>query len=382
MGPPGKRDNRIVLAAVLATISTVFPGFLIGALSEQVSDDFAISDTRYGWFLGGFFLAAALGSRVTGKVVQRVGPRKQMMVAISVSIVVQLLISTVVDSFWGLLAAMAVAGLMNAANQTAVNLALTRANLGRLGLAIAVKQSGMPGAAMVSGLAVPAIALTVGWRWAYVLGASMAVAGLVAVALVIDGETPELRTTTAEVVSSKRSLRVAALVGFFLAFGAGTLTAWLVGSGVDAGLGEGAAGLMLSAGAALGIALRLTVGFGIDAMKARPFRMAGYMVLLGAAGLALLGVRSPGVHIVATVVAFVGGWVWPVFTNYGIMRTNQQAAGAASGVTQTGVYVGVFLAPVLTGWMIDTVGYSVMWLVVAGFMVAGSVAALTVADDF
>ncbi len=382
MGPPGKRDNRIVLAAVLATISTVFPGFLIGALSEQVSDDFAISDTRYGWFLGGFFLAAALGSRVTGKVVQRVGPRKQMMVAISVSIVVQLLISTVVDSFWGLLAAMAVAGLMNAANQTAVNLALTRANLGRLGLAIAVKQSGMPGAAMVSGLAVPAIALTVGWRWAYVLGASMAVAGLVAVALVIDGETPELRTTTAEVVSSKRSLRVAALVGFFLAFGAGTLTAWLVGSGVDAGLGEGAAGLMLSAGAALGIALRLTVGFRIDAMKARPFRMAGYMVLLGAAGLALLGVRSPGVHIVATVVAFVGGWVWPVFTNYGIMRTNQQAAGAASGVTQTGVYVGVFLAPVLTGWMIDTVGYSVMWLVVAGFMVAGSVAALTVADDF
>ena len=382
MAHPGTRDNRIVLAAVLATISTVFPGFLIGALSEQVSEDFAISDTRYGWFLGGFFLAAALGSRVTGRIVQRVGPRKQMMAAISVSLVVQVLIVVAADGFWALLAAMAMAGLMNAANQTAINLALTRANLGRLGLAIAIKQSGMPGAAMVSGLAVPAIALTVGWRWAYALGAAMAVAGLVAVALFIDSEAPERRTTSAEVVSSKRSLVIAAFVGFFLAFGAGTLTAWLVGSGVDAGLGEGVAGLMLSVGAALGIALRLTVGFRIDAMEARPFRMAGYMVLLGAVGLAALGVRSPGFHVAATVIAFAGGWVWPVFTNYGIMRTNQEAAGAASGVTQTGVYVGVFLAPVLTGWMIDTIGYSTMWLVVAGFMVAGSIAALVVADDF
>ena len=61
-------------------------------------------------------------------------------------------------SFAWLVASLAVAGLCNAGCQTAVNLALARAGLPRLGLAIAIKQSGMPAAAMLSGLAVPAIA--------------------------------------------------------------------------------------------------------------------------------------------------------------------------------------------------------------------------------
>ena len=139
---------------------------------------------------------------------------------------------------------------------------------------------------------------------------------------------------------------------------------------------------MLSVGAASGIALRLFSGTRVDTMKSRPFLVAGSTVLVGALGMALLSSRSSGVHIVATVVAFAGGWIWPVFTNFGIMRTNKEAAGAASGVTQTGVYVGVFVAPILTGWLLDTRGFATMWTVVAASVVVGAAAALAVARDF
>ena len=372
---------RVVPTAVMATISTVFPGFLIGALSVQVGDELQVSDARYGWLLGGFFLAAAAGSRVTGALVQRIGPRRQMSAALAATAVVQLLIATTIDSFNGLVILLGCAGFANAANQTAVNLALTRAKLPRLGLAIAIKQSGMPTASMLAGFSVPAIALTVGWRWAYVGGALVACGSLLMVRREIKPfEVTDRRGSV--VVSSRRSLLIATVSGFFLAFCAGALNAWTVESGVDAGLGEGTAGLMLSLGAASGIALRLIAGTRVDTMNIRPFRVAGLTVLVGAVGMAMLSNRSGGIHVGATVVAFAGGWIWPVFSNFGIMRTNKEAAGAASGVTQTGVFVGVFVAPVLTGWLIDTWGFSTMWLVVAASAVLGAIAALVVADEF
>lgn len=183
-------------------------------------------------------------------------------------------------------------------------------------------------------------------------------------------------------VSTRRDLVVAAAVGGFLSFAAGALNAWAVGSGVDAGLSEATAGWMLSIGAACGITLRIASGLRLDSIRLRPFLVAGIMVLGGAVGVALMTVRDPEVHIVATVIAFAGGWVWPVFTNFGIVRTNAEAAGAVTGVTQSGVYIGVFTAPLLTGWLIEAYGYHMMWFVVAASLVIGSGLALSVRYRF
>ena len=117
-------------------------------------------------------------------------------------------------------------------------------------------------------------------------------------------------------------------------------------------------------------------------MRQPPFRVAGLTALVGAAGMVILSVRTPGVHMAATVVAFAGGWVWPVFTNFGVVRTNAAAAGAATGVTQMGVYIGVFLAPLVTGLLIEHSGYRLMWIVVAAVAVVGSMLAILIADEF
>jgi cyanate permease len=299
-----------------------------------------------------------------------------------VAIGVDLFIAFRATSWVQLAAALAVCGFVNAGNQTAVNLALTQAQVPRLGLAIALKQSGMPTAAMLSGLMVPVIALTLGWRWAYVVGVVFAVAAIALVLMVIAPVVVGVTEVTTRPVSTRHDLVVAAAVGGFLSFGAGSLNAWTVGSGVDAGLSEATAGWLLSLGAALGIALRVFAGSKLDATARRPFLIAGLMVLVGAAGVAFMSIRLPGLHIAATLVAFAGGWVWPVFTNYGIVRTNAEAAGAVTGITQSGVYVGVFIAPLLTGWLIEAYGYTTMWFVVAASLTIGSALALSVRHRF
>ena len=383
MSKSSTHPSLVINATVMATVSTVLPGFLIGAMSVQVSAEMGVSEAAYGWGLGSFFGAAMLGSILLGRLSQRIGALSQTTLALGLSAAAQLALAATARSFGAVIAFLVVAGVCNAANQASVNLALAQAQLPRLGLAVSMKQSGLPTATLLAGFAVPALALTVGWRWAYVASAGFALASL-AMARVAAGSSPPRAAANgaSRPESSSRDLFLAAVVGAFLAFSAGSLNAWGVGSGVDAGLGEGAAGLFLSLGAATGITMRLICGWLSDTMRARPFLVGGVTAMVGSAGMALLALRSPGIHVAAMLLAFGAGWIWPVFTNFGIVRANPQAAGAATGVTQMGIYVGVFVGPLSTGWIIEHSGYPLMWLAVAASAVIGATIAIRIADRF
>ena len=92
---------------------------------------------------------------------------------------------------------------------------------------------------------------------------------------------------------------------------------------------------------------------------------------VGAIGVLIVATRSPVAVVVGSLLAFATGWVWPVLTNFAIVRVNRAAAAAATGITQTGVYLGVFAGPLLAGVLIETAGYAVMWLCVAVVMLIG-----------
>lgn len=371
----------MVISAALSTVAAVFPGLASGALAVQVSADLGVDEGVYGWTFGSFFAAAALTSVAAGRSAQRLGPRRQLMGALVMVAVIQLLIATVVSSFGALLVCLAAAGAANSTVQTAVNLALTQARLPRLGLAMATKQSAMPASSMLGGLAVPLLALTLGWRWAYAMGALVALVALVLVTRYVAPQ-PTTRGAAGVVESPRRALLGAAIVSMALSFTAGSLNAWTVSSGVDAGLSEGTAGLMLSAAAGTGILLRLLIGFRVDRTTGLPFRLAGFIVLCGAAGFALMAIRVPVAHALATLLAFGGGWTWPVLSNFAIVNANPRSAGAATGMTQMGVYLGVFSGPVVTGVLIDQTSYEVMWLAVAVVALVGALGAIRIAPSF
>lgn len=373
--------HPLVATSVVATIGCVYPGFLVGAVSVQVIAEFGLSAGRYGWAMGAYFLAATATSILGGHLVQRVGPRRQLIGCLIVTIAGQGAIAAVADSFAVMVGLLAVCGSVNALNQTAVNLALTRARLPRLGLAVALKQSGMPSAAMVSGAAVPVLALRYGWRSAFVLGVAVAAIGLAMVVRWIEPGGVAV-SGPARPRSSAKALYWSLVGGGFLSFSAGGLTSWIVASGVDAGLSEAAAGWMLSVGAAVGISARLVWGARSDAMAVRPYTMAAVLALVGSVGMVGLASRSEVTHVAASLLAFGAGWAWPVFTNFGIMRANGDAAGAASGITQMGIYLGVFAGPLVTGWTIDRWGYPVMWMVVAGCMTVGAAITYGIREEF
>lgn len=356
---------------VAATISTVLPGFLVGAVSVQAIADFGISEARYGWGIGSFFLAAMAGSAVLGRAAQRIGPRRLVVMSLTVSATVSLCIAIFATDFSVLLALLAVAGLANSANQSAVNLLLSQARIERLGLAIALKQSGMPAAALLGGLMVPLVAVTFGWRVAYGVASVLAVLAAVAVVSILERPGPITKSTPPPLVTDRRTL-LRASVGFAcLAAVAGSLTAWTVSSAVDAGIEPGSAGLLLSAAAGCGIAVRLLLGVRLDSLTRNPLQVAAAMSTVGAIGVLTVATRSPVAVLLGSLLAFATGWVWPVLTNFAIVSVNRAAAATATGITQTGVYLGVFGGPLLSGLLIETAGYSVMWLCVAVVMLIG-----------
>ena len=197
--PSPPNPSRLIAAVSLATIASVFPGLASGALAVQASADFDVSEGTYGWALGSFFIGAAVTSLPLGRLAQRLGPRRQLLIGLAATVAIQLTIALLVSSFGQMLAMLALAGVANSGVQSAVNLALTQASLPRLGLAIATKQAAMPGSAMIGGLAVPVVALTLGWRWSYVVGAAMAAAAITQVRSFVMPAMSTPVTTTAEV---------------------------------------------------------------------------------------------------------------------------------------------------------------------------------------
>ncbi len=192
-----------------------------------------------------------------------------------------------------LLALIAVAGLSNAVTQPAINLFMAdQVPLDRQGIAFGIKQSAIPVAVLVSGLALPLVALPLGWREAFVL---FAVAALGVAAVV--------RRSAASFVAPRararpprpsRALVVTAIGAALGSAGPNSLGAYLVASAVDIGIAEGAAGVLAAVGS--GVSLITRIGFGQRADRRADYGFGAVVGLLaaGSTGFALLASDSSG----------------------------------------------------------------------------------------
>lgn len=341
------------------------PVWLVGALAVQIDRDVSFGPARIGLSSGVFFGCAACGSAVMGRVAQRRGPTAAMRTAVLGSALIQCVLAAT-TSFPIMLAALAVAGAGNSLAQVGANLLIAEGVAPeRQGLALAIKQAGVPAGTLLGGLAVPVLGVTVGWRWAFVVGAVGALAAALTVPRVprderIDRSVPPLLDVP---VSLLVSLAIA--VGFASAAN-GTLASFLVSAGVDAGLGESEAGLVLTMGSAIGITMRLVAGARADRRGGAHLPVVALLLVGGTAGYLLLAPGAVVTHLVGAAIAFGSGWAWPGLFNLAVVRLNPAAPAAATGITQTGVYVGALIGPVVFGFVADHSGYPTAWLLAAG----------------
>jgi MFS family permease len=372
---PGQSFGRPAVLAIGAGTATVLPGFLVGALALQIRADLGVSVAAVVAGVTVFFAAGAVGAGPGGRLAERVGALRAMRACAVVTAACLLAAALLAQSLPVLLALLALAGVANAVCQPAINLFMAdQVALDRQGLAFGIKQSAIPAAVLVSGLALPVLALPLGWRPTFAICAG----GALAVAAVVGRTTPSFRPPPKRPPAPRpsRKLVITAVGAAAASAGPNALGAYLVASAVDVGIAEGAAGILSAAGSATSLLVRVLVGHRADRRRDYGFSTMVALLLGGAGGFALLAVGEPAPFVVGALIAFALGWGWPGLFNLAVVHLHREAPGAATGVSQTGIYVGAAAGPAVYGILATEIGYAAAWGVAGALCVlaAGVVA--------
>lgn len=367
----------------LAIVAAILPVFLLGSLSFEIRDELGYGEAAAGAILAAFFAASAVVSSRIGRAIDRIGPRRGLSVALSGTVALQLLLGIAAShpAVLGMLAA--AAGICNATAQLSANVFIARdLPLDRQGVGFAVKQSAMPGASLVAGVALPAIALTAGWRWVFGLGAALAAVAVLLVRLrLVEGPRrtrAEVAAAAAEAPPPRGALASLAVAAAFATAAAITLGGFFVESAIDAGIATGSAGIAFAVGSAVSIAVRLLVGVLADRRPGNLLGVVAAMIAIGALASVWFTWRSPVVQLVGVPLAFGAGWAWPGLFNLSVVRACPGFPGRATGITQTGTYLGGAVGPILFGAVAESSGYSAAWWL-AALLGLGAAAAVLVA---
>ncbi len=351
----------------------MLPGFLVGALALQIRADLDVSVAAVAAGVTVFFAAGAVGAGPGGRLAERLGALRSIRACVVASAACLLLAGLLAQSLTVLLALLAVAGLANAVTQPAINLFMAdQVPLARQGLAFGIKQAAIPAAVLVSGLTLPLLALPLGWRPTFAICAAGALAVAVVVRRSAAGFAPAPPRDPAPRPS--RALIVTAVGAALASAGPNSLGAYLVASAVDIGIAEGMAGLLAAAGS--GVSLLSRVALGERADRRRDYGFAAVVALLvsGSLGFALLATAEAALFVAGVFVAFALGWGWPGLFNLAVVDLNRDAPGAATGVTQTGIYVGAAAGPAAYGLVSAEYGYSAAWAASGALCVAAALA--------
>lgn len=350
------------------------PWLLLGALAVQLEGALGLTIGGLGVAIASRAAASASLSRVLGRLAQRIGPARSLcwsaLLAAGAMVGTAFAArNTVQLSGW-----LALAGAGTAMSQSASDLWIGTNVTRRQGLTVAVKQAAVPFAAVLAGVAVPALALTVDWRAPLLVGAGLAaVLAVLARRLVDDPHVPDARhhgdlpgglLALLGASSGLGAASVAALGGFF------------VTSATTSGMRESDAALLFALGAGLGITMRVVMGAHADRRQSGLLLRAAIMLAIGSIGFVGLAVGEPLAFMVAGPLAFGVGWGWPGLFILAVIRTNPTAPGAASGAVQTGSYAGALLGPLLFGLVAER-SLALAWILMAITALAASAVMLT-----
>ena len=365
---------RAGLVAMAVDAVGVLPIFLTGAMAVQLRTDIGLSLDSLGLVFASYFGAASVFSIPFRHASERIGLRASLRIGLVTYAAALAAMAVLASSTVEMCVFAGMAGIGTALTRTASSVLVTwHSESDRQGIAFGLKHSSIPVASLVAGLSVPALALTVGWRWAYAIAAVLA---LIVAALVprsrgrlARGEkpgSPDLSRWQLAVVAISFALGAAA---------AASLGAYSVSTAVAAGLSEGAAGVLVALGSVVGLASRVGVGYWSDRRTGNQLDLVAGMMGVGIVGFLLLAVPHHVVVSIAVPIAFATGWAWLGSYNLAIAKLNPHGPGAAMGVVQAGAFVGSIAGPVVLGILAENHSHAAAWI---GAAIASLLATLVV----
>ncbi|MCI2418302.1 MFS transporter [Saccharopolyspora sp. K220] len=364
----GQRPRTIGVPRVLSSVAAVvtvgvFPVFLVGGLGVQLQQDLGFGAALLGVAAAGFFGVASASSRTMGWLVERIGARAGMRIGVLGSSLCLFGLAVAPNAAW-LLGLLWVAGLPNSLAQPASNLLIAQGiPADRRGMGFGVKQSSIPAATLLAGVAVPAVALTVGWRWVFVIAGALGLVAAFSVPRLPAAErSATSRTETSGRNAGRGALLLLAISGGLGSAAANALGAFVTTTAVEVGFSPSAAGLVLSLGSATGLVIRLCAGVLADRKNPNLVRMITAMLLIGSIGFGLMAVDSPAVFLIGVSVGFGAGWAWPGLLNFAVAKLAPDRVASATSFTQTGIYLGGSLGPLLFGVFAEHAGLAGAWL--------------------
>jgi MFS family permease len=353
---------RVLLTAVAIATLGALPAFLLGAQFVLVASELSLDERDLGVAVGVFFASAALASAPAGSIADRLGPRRSMAVAGALSTAAALTVAVLVSSLTGLLVGLAAAGAANAALQMTANATLARSiPPHRRGLAFGIKQSAIPVAILLGGLAVPAVGLALGWRWTYGI---VAICGgfVVLAALRRTSTAASAPAADARGEGAPRSGLVLTAVATSLAnASANSLGAFLPAWTFSLGMSPRASGLLLALGAAICAVGRVVSGVAADRRGGRNLPVVAALMAVGAAGFFLLAQGDLRLVVLGALIAFGLGWSWPGLLIFAVVRVGRDRPALASSAVQAGGFAGGAIGPPLFGWLVISTSYETGW---------------------
>ncbi len=370
-----------ITVGLAAQTSGTVPIALIGAIAPELQAELGFGDSQLGLLAALYFFTAALLAPYGGRLVDRLGPAVGLR-ATGALVVVGLLVEATAQSFPLLLLGALIGAASLALATPASNVVLVHhVAPGRRGLAFGLKQSAVPLAAALSGLAVPLIALRAGWRWAFVVMLVFPLASLV-----LAPDTPvEHRSTGKDWKADRprppRALVLLAGVGLFAATAVGTLNPFLVRAATEAGFSTGGAGLLLSVAAGTLIVARVVWGVVLDRSGVDPLWVIFGLLAVGSLGYALMGTAAMVPFSVGAVIAYSFGWAWPGVQFLAGVRLWPDNPGEASGLLQRGAFIGAMSGPLAFGFLAERTSFGTANSVAAVFAATAAALAALVARD-
>ncbi len=374
--------------ATLQQAGLTFVRFGLPALAPFIRQDLRLSLAETGVVLGAFDLGALLAFYATGVATDRFGGR-WVMAAGALGTGLLAALAAFAPSGALLVVGLALAGMGFPTSQVAGSYTVMNAfPPGERGLAMGIRQAGLPVGGLLAALVLPWVAARWGWREAMLVAAAgCALAGLVTAAGLSGSEDPprtaprDLQTAPARFVRNPNLMRTT-LTACLLAAGQFGLTGYLPLYFVDvfSWRPADAARLLLLVHLG-GVAGRMAWGwvsdrwFGTD--RVRPLALAGVCGAGVIVVLALLGFRKEVPIWTAAGLATLAGFTLLGWNGL-YLTLLSELAGASSavmvGLSMTVLYVFTMLTPPLFGWAVQRMGgaYAAAWLGIVGLQLAAS----------